>query len=98
MSVASFAAVQFLCALPRTWVSCVVGRICETPLFPGVSRVVVGLYVRAYKVNLAECDGAGTYQSFDQFFTRALKPGIRAICPVPDAIASPADGRIEAIG
>lgn len=40
----------------------------------------------------------GAYQSFDQFFTRQLKPGQRAICSQAHDIASPADGKIEAIG
>jgi phosphatidylserine decarboxylase len=99
MSVASFAAVQILRALPRTRVSRAVGRLCETTLPAGVSRAVVGLYVRAYRVDLDECEEQeGAYQSFDKFFTRQLKPGQRAICPNVGEIASPADGRIEAIG
>jgi phosphatidylserine decarboxylase len=75
-----------------------VGRLCDASLPAGLSRAVVGLYVRAYKVNLAECDGPDTYPSFDAFFTRPLKPGLRAICVADDAVASPADGSIEAMG
>jgi len=99
MSVASFAAVQILRALPRTRVSRAVGRLCDTALPAGVSRAVVGLYVRAYRVDLDECESPdGAYPSFDKFFTRQLKPGQRTICPNVGEIASPADGRIEAIG
>jgi phosphatidylserine decarboxylase len=99
MSVASFAAVQILRALPRTRVSRAVGRLCDTPLPPGLSRAVVSLYVRAYGVDLGECQPcAGAYESFDQFFTRELKPGRRTICPNARDVASPADGTIEAIG
>jgi phosphatidylserine decarboxylase len=99
MSVASFAAVQILRALPRTRVSRAVGRLCDVALPSGVSRAVVGLYVRAYRVDLDECQPQeGAYESFDQFFTRRLRAGQRAICPNANEIASPADGRIEAIG
>jgi phosphatidylserine decarboxylase len=99
MSVATFAAAQLLRALPRTRVSHAVGRLCETTLPAGVSRAVVGLYVRAYRVDLDECEALdGAYPSFDKFFTRQLKPGQRAICPNAGEVASPADGRIEAIG
>ena len=99
MSVASFAAVQILRALPRTRVSRAVGRLCDTPLPPGLSRAVVSLYVRAYGIDLGECQPRdGAYESFDQFFTRELKPGRRTICSDAKEIASPADGTIEAIG
>jgi len=99
MSVASFAAVQILRALPRTRVSRAVGRLCDTPLPPGLSRAVVSLYVRAYGIDLGECQPRnGAYESFDQFFTRELRPGLRAICPNTQEVASPADGTIEAIG
>jgi phosphatidylserine decarboxylase len=60
---------------------------------------VVKLYVRAYGIDLDECQQRnGAYESFDQFFTRELKPGLRAICPNAEDVASPADGTIEAIG
>jgi phosphatidylserine decarboxylase len=99
MSVASFAAVQILRALPRTRVSRAVGRLCDLALPEGLSRAVVGLYVRAYSVDLDECvPHNAAYPSFDQFFTRRLKPGLRIICPNDREIASPADGKIEAIG
>jgi phosphatidylserine decarboxylase len=60
---------------------------------------VVGLYVRAYGIDLGECQPRdGAYECFDQFFTRELRPGLRTICPNAQEIASPADGTIEAMG
>lgn len=38
------------------------------------------------------------FESFNAFFTRALKPGARTICKDPGAIASPADGAISQLG
>jgi len=59
----------------------------------------VSLYVRAYRIDLGECQPRDeAYESFDQFFTRKLRPGLRTICPDAKEIASPADGAIEAIG
>jgi phosphatidylserine decarboxylase len=99
MSVASFAAVQILRALPRTRVSRAVGRLCDVPLPRPISEAVVRLYSRAYGVNLQECvPQPGPYKNFDAFFTRELRHGERTICPNEHALASPADGRIEAIG
>src|SRR5262245_60502450 len=99
MSVASFAAVQILRALPRTRVSRAVGRLCDIALPAPVSEAVVKLYSRAYRVDLAECaPREGAYPSFDAFFTRELRPGMRAICPNERDLASPADGSVEATG
>jgi phosphatidylserine decarboxylase len=99
MSVASFAAVQILRALPRTRVSRAVGRLCDVPLPAPISEAVVRIYARAYRVNLTECEPqVGPYRNFDAFFTRELRQGQRTICPHEHELASPADGRIEAIG
>ena len=38
------------------------------------------------------------YDTFNAFFTRALKPEARPIAAAADAIASPADGRFSALG
>ncbi len=38
------------------------------------------------------------YASFNEFFTRALKPDARAIAPEPRAIACPVDGAISEVG
>ncbi len=64
-----------------------------------MSRAVVGLFTRAYDVNLGEAvrpDGA--FESFDAFFTRRLLPGMRPMCDDPEVMVSPADGRLDAFG
>lgn len=97
MSVATFAAAQILKVLPRVRLSHAVGRLCEAPLSPGVSRAIAGVYSRAYRVNLAEAlPTPAPYPTFDAFFTRALRPGARPIADAP--IVSPADGLIAASG
>jgi phosphatidylserine decarboxylase len=56
-------------------------------------------YCKAYGVDLAECEvPPGGFGTFDAFFTRRLKPGARAFDPSPDAVLSPADGRVEDCG
>jgi phosphatidylserine decarboxylase len=76
------------------------GRLADAQLPPAVADTVVGLYVRAYKVDLGESEPppAGSFPSFDAFFTRPLREGARPLCPDPDAIVSPADGRLEDAG
>jgi len=99
MNVATYAAAQLLRVLPRASITRAVGHLVDAELPSAVSSAVVGLYARAYRVDLDEAapqDGA--FASFDAFFTRALREGARPACDSPDAFVSPADGRIEAMG
>jgi phosphatidylserine decarboxylase len=99
MTVATYAAAQILRVLPRRRITRVMGRLADTNLHPAVSDAVIGLYVRAYNVDLADTVSPdGSFTSFDAFFTRPLRHGVRPICPNPDAVVSPADGRVEDAG
>lgn len=96
MSFVTFTAAQFLRTLPRTQISRAIGRLCDAELPPTVSQALVRAYARAYRIDLDEfAHPEGAYRSFDEFFTRELKPGLR---PFEGEIASPADGRIESMG
>jgi len=56
-------------------------------------------YTRAYDVDLQDAAvPPGGYQTFDEFFTRALVPGARPIAGGPETLVSPADGRVESCG
>jgi phosphatidylserine decarboxylase len=97
VSVTSFAAAQLLRVLPRVGISRAVGRLCERQLPPQVSRAIAEAYCRAYSVDMGEVEPLeGAYPSFDAFFTRALRKGARAVSE--DAVVSPADGLLSAIG
>lgn len=101
MNVGTYAFAQLLRVLPRTRITRVVGRLCELPLSPTVSRAVVGAYVRAYDVNLDEAEplnGEGAYPSFDAFFTRPLRAGARSIDADSATFLSPSDGRLDVVG
>ena len=56
--------------------------------------------VRRYRVDLSEAAApeAGTWPTFNAFFTRALRPGARPLPDAPDAIASPADATVLEAG
>ena len=56
--------------------------------------------VKQYDVNLDEAETAdlAAYANFNAFFTRALKSGARPLDADPDAVLSPADGRISQAG
>jgi phosphatidylserine decarboxylase len=97
LTFATFAAAQVLRVVPRVRLSHAVGRLCDANVPAPLSRLAASLYCRAYRVNLEEAEGvAGAYASFDEFFTRRLRSGVRPIDNAP--IVSPADGRLEQLG
>jgi phosphatidylserine decarboxylase len=98
MSALTYAAAQLLRVLPRRGISRAAGRLADHRWSPPVERAVVGLYSRVYDVRFDECQRERGYGSFDEFFTRPLRAGARPIDPAPDAIVSPADGRLESMG
>ena len=98
MGIATFAAAQILHALPRVRISRAVGRLCDQPLHPVVSRWVTRAYCHAYRVDLEEATipTGSAFPSFDAFFTRTLKPGMRRVSS--DALVSPSDGELSSVG
>jgi len=97
LTFATFAAAQVLRVVPRVRLSQAVGRLCDTTVPAPLSRLAASIYCRAYGVNLEEAaDSNGTYSSFDEFFTRRLRDGVR---PIADAdVVSPADGNLVHVG
>ncbi|MEO7035536.1 MAG: archaetidylserine decarboxylase [Polyangiaceae bacterium] len=62
-----------------------------------MSRAIMGVYSRAYGVNMDEAmPEPGPYESFDAFFTRPLKDGARLVSS--DAVVAPADGKLSSCG
>jgi len=56
-------------------------------------------FVAAYGVDLSEAArGIGQFTSFNDFFTRELKPGARPLADAAAFILSPADGAISQLG
>ena len=49
-------------------------------------------------MSLAVNEDASSYPTFNQFFTRALKPEVRPVCSKSDSIISPVDGAVSQIG
>ena len=67
---------------------------------PRVRRWLIDTVTRRFGVNLEEAANAdpASYESFNAFFTRSLKPGARVPDPDPRALLMPADGRISQCG
>lgn len=83
--------------LPQRALSAAVKRLtrAEGALVPYAIRA----FCTAYGVDLSEAqEGLGTYRSFNQFFTRALRAEARPVAGDPGIVTSPADGAISQLG
>ncbi len=99
MSVVTFGFAQLLRVLPRSAISKALGSLCELELPAPLAKAVVSTYSRAYQVATHEADPAGMpYRSFDAFFTRRLRDGMRPLEGDDFDFASPADGVLSALG
>jgi phosphatidylserine decarboxylase len=88
-----------LSVLPRKGLSRALGRAARVSAPQPLLRAGIRAYCLAYKVDLDEYEvpEAG-FETFDAFFTRRLKAGTRPLDPDPNALLSPADGRLEDAG
>lgn len=98
MSALTFAAAQILRVLPRQGVTRFMGKLADHRWSPPIGRAVVGIYSRAYRVDMGECVQHEGWDSFDAFFIRELREGARPLDPDPSRVLSPADGRLESMG
>ncbi len=91
---------QALRLYPKKAGSAVVGWAAERTLPQGARRPLLGRFAHAYDINLAEAEyPLEGYPSFQAFFTRRLKPGLRPQeALVPGALNSPVDAQIVACG
>ena len=63
-------------------------------------NAMIGAFLKSFPVNLAEAvqsDPRG-FESFNAFFTRALREGVRPIAPAAADLASPVDGTVSECG
>ncbi|WP_151777945.1 archaetidylserine decarboxylase [Acinetobacter brisouii] len=85
--------------VPQHQLSRVVGKVAasENPI---VKNIVIQAFKSKYDIDLsiAEQTNPLQYKSFNEFFTRALKQGVRQIDSDSRSIVSPADGAISQIG
>jgi len=97
MSDTLFIALQHL--LPQHLLSRGVGRLAASRV-SFIKNTFISRFAAAYDINMAEAaeENPLAYESFNDFFTRALKPGARPIADGAQVVACPADGAISQIG
>jgi phosphatidylserine decarboxylase len=92
-----FAALQYV--LPKRALSRLIYSVmrAETPAY---KNLLIRNFLKGYRVNMAEAVQSDpfAYRSFNEFFTRPLRPGARTIAPGADIIVSPVDGTVSQAG
>ncbi|MBV2122118.1 MAG: archaetidylserine decarboxylase [Candidatus Thiodiazotropha taylori] len=92
-----FVALQYL--LPHHFLSALMHKLTRIELKP-VKDMIIRSIIDWYNVNMQEAmeSDPTRYRSFNDFFTRALRPDARPVTQQPHEIASPADGTLSQAG
>ena len=85
--------------MPKHFISRLVGLLAAARL-GFVSHALIKLFIKAYGINMSEAkhENASDYQSFNEFFTRPLKDGLRSVVADENVIVQPVDGAISQLG
>jgi phosphatidylserine decarboxylase len=91
--------IAFQKLVPQHALSRLVGKLAASQT-PWLKNLLIRRFISAYHVNMDEAlhSDPTHYRSFNEFFTRPLKPGARPLAASELAVLSPADGAISAIG
>ncbi|MDF3021240.1 MAG: phosphatidylserine decarboxylase [Steroidobacteraceae bacterium] len=67
---------------------------------PAFKNALIRLFVRGFRPDMSDAvqTDPTAYESFNEFFTRALRPGTRPVDADPRAIVSPVDGTVSEAG
>ncbi|MDF0748835.1 archaetidylserine decarboxylase [Marinobacter sp. 71-i] len=86
--------------VPQLAISRLAGRLANNESMPALKNRVVRWFIGRYGVNMNEAaePDPTAYPSFNAFFTRALKPGLRPVDERETTLVSPVDGVISQLG
>src|SRR2546421_12570388 len=92
-----FVATQYL--LPQHFLSRFVYRVTRSRA-PKVKNALISSFMRGFSPDMSDALRRDplAYDSFNEFFTRALRPGARPIDPNDSVLVSPVDGAVSQIG
>jgi len=91
--------ILFQYLVPQHALSRLVGYLAASEI-PWLKNTFIDLFRRRFNVDMSQAQEQDphAYASFNDFFTRALKPDARPLDPDPAAVLCPADGAISQIG
>lgn len=84
---------------PQHLLSNSAGKVAECKV-PSIKDPLIRWFIDHYQVNMseAEIEQPEAFAHFNDFFTRALKPGARTVDADPKTLVSPVDGAISQLG
>ncbi|WP_065187688.1 archaetidylserine decarboxylase [Shewanella woodyi] len=90
-------ALQYM--MPKHLISRLVGKLAAAEM-GSVTTAAIKWFIKQYKIDMSEAAQSSpeAYRTFNDFFTRALKPGIRPISDKKDYIVHPVDGAVSQCG
>lgn len=87
---ATFCGRWILCLITRPWVSRLAGKCMDSPF----SKIFIKRFVRKNNIALDAYEKTD-YRSFNDFFTRKIRPSFRPVAMQSDAFVSPCDGKLS---
>ncbi|SQH75111.1 phosphatidylserine decarboxylase [Shewanella benthica] len=90
-------ALQYI--MPKHLVSRLIGKLAAAEL-GSITTAAIKWFIKQYKIDMSEAAQSEpeAYKTFNDFFTRALKPGVRPLSQDQDYIIHPVDGAISQCG
>ncbi|MGL4474585.1 MAG: archaetidylserine decarboxylase [Shewanella sp.] len=90
-------ALQYL--LPKHLVSRLVGKFAAAQA-GSMTTAAISWFIKQYKIDMSEAEREApeAYSTFNDFFTRALKPGLRPIDSNAKVLVHPVDGTVSQFG
>lgn len=90
---------QAIRLLPRRQVTRLLGRLAAAKVAPAARATLYGAFAAAVGAKPEEAESPmASYDSFDAFFTRRLKPGLRPWEASEQGAGMPCDGRLDQLG
>ncbi|WP_109372714.1 archaetidylserine decarboxylase [Proteus genomosp. 6] len=85
--------------LPKLWLTQLAGWFANKKA-GAITQFVIKAFAKAYKVDMNEAKESQfqAYSTFNDFFIRTLKDGVRPIVEGDDKLALPADGTVSQLG
>ncbi|QBF82401.1 phosphatidylserine decarboxylase [Shewanella maritima] len=90
-------ALQYI--MPKHFLSRLVGKFAAAEL-GSITTAGIKWFIKQYKIDMSEAAQSEpqAYKTFNDFFTRALKPGLRPIAEDAKIMAHPVDGAVSQLG